>query len=80
MNTEPPTPSNAPGALGRATALARRHPITVGIVVLGALMGAVAGYWLPIDRSLPFRLVGGAIMGAWFALFPIGARLLQGDD
>jgi len=69
-----------PNVLGRLVSAAQRNPVTIGLAILGAIGGALAGIWLPIDKPLLVRVVGGAITGGYFALFPLGARLLQGDD
>ena len=73
-------PTRSTPTLRRLVAAIKRHPMTIGVLVLGAIGGALAAAWLPIDRPLPLRIVGGAIGGAYFALFPLGARLFQGDE
>lgn len=75
-----PQPTRSTSSLRRLIATLKRHPVTIGVIAFGAIGGALAAVWLPIDRSLPIRIVGGAIGGAYFALFPLGARLFQGDD
>ena len=62
----------------RIAAFCRSHPVTVGAFLVGTLGGATAAVVLPIapeSLSVTQRALGGALAGAWLAMFPIGFRL-----
>ncbi len=66
------------GALRRALRLLRAHPGTTGLVVLSTVAGAAGAVWLLGDSyTLTQRIVGGAIAGFYFSLFPLGFRLFH---
>lgn len=56
------------------------HPVTAGVFVLGAAVGASAAVYIPLgpeDMSPLARLLGGAFLGGWLAMFPLGFRLFE---
>lgn len=58
----------------------RHHPVTVGVFGVGAVAGAVAASVLqlgPDDMSPVLRVLGGALLGGWLAMFPLGFRLFD---
>ena len=57
----------------------REHPYMVGLLVCSTIAGAVGAAVLPIGESLPMarRVIGGAIAGFYFGLFPLGFRLFE---
>ena len=62
----------------RALAYCKKNPGVVALVVLFTAGGAVGGILLPFDGlSLARRIIGGAIAGFYFALFPLGFRLFE---
>ena len=80
MNTLAPTPSeprSKPTLPSRIGHFARAHAMTVSLLVLGTTAGAVGGALLPIEAAPATRMLGGAIAGFYFALFPLGERLFD---
>jgi hypothetical protein len=74
MSTTPPSRA------ARAWAFVRAHPLASALVTVGAVGGAAAGLWLPVgldDLSPAVRMLGGAVCGAWLAMFPLGFRLFE---
>lgn len=58
----------------------RENPVTVGVLALGILGGAVAGALLPFvapEKPAFLRAIGGAILGGCVAMFPLGYRLFD---
>ncbi len=56
----------------------RSHPVTFGILFVGAVVGAFLGVWIPLGPegwSPVARALSGAIGGLFIALFPLGFRL-----
>ena len=63
-----------PGLLGWI----RANPATVAMVAAFTVAGAVGALWLPLgDFSVAKRVLGGAIAGFYFGLFPIGYRMFD---
>jgi len=56
---------------------AKEHPVTLALLVLGTIVGGIGGAFVPLDASLATRVLGGAIAGFYFALFPLGERLFD---
>jgi hypothetical protein len=74
------TATDGPGGRGRLSRTVREHPVTVGIFVAGVAAGIVLAFVLPIapdDMPAWKRILGGAILGGWLALFPLGFRLFE---
>lgn len=62
----------------RAMKFVREHRYMVGLLMAGAVLGAIAGATIPMgDLSLVRRVLGGAVAGFYFALFPLGFRLFE---
>ncbi len=58
----------------------KERPYATAIVVVFTVAGAVLATWFQVgsaDMSPVSRVLGGAIAGACFALFPLGTRLLD---
>lgn len=57
----------------------RENPYTIVLFLLFVVAGAIAGFFLPLGESLSLtrRVLAGAFAGAFFALFPVGARLFD---
>jgi len=78
---DPSAPTSArPGAsrAARALAFVRRHPVTVLIVAAGTITGSVIAWYLPIGSehvSPLVKILGGALLGAWLSILPLGFRL-----
>ena len=63
-----------------AKAFCRQHPVLIGLLVLGAVGGAVGGAYLPVgpdDMSLARHVIGGGLAGVLFALCALGFRLFD---
>lgn len=75
------TMNESPPSLGsKLVSLLRKHPVVVGVFFLGTISGASLAVWLPIgpeDMSPIARVIGGALLGAWLAMFPLGFRLFD---
>jgi hypothetical protein len=80
MNSLESTASDSgsrPPLVSRVARYARAHPVSLGLLALGVVLGAVGGLFLPIDAPPATRALGGAIAGFYFALFPLGERLFD---
>ena len=58
----------------------RDNPVTTATFVIGVILGAVAAVQLelgPEGMSMTKQVLGGALMGAWLAMFPLGFRLFE---
>lgn len=70
----------APARGARMMRTVREHPVTVGVFVVGVAAGILLAFVLPIapdDMPAWKRVLGGAILGGWLALFPLGFRLFE---
>ncbi|MFQ5416896.1 MAG: hypothetical protein ACE5FL_07600 [Myxococcota bacterium] len=78
-NRETEALSAGAGGLARILRYCRTHPYMTAVVVVFTITGAVCGVLLPFGESLsvPRRILGGALIGAFFALCPMGARLFE---
>jgi len=64
--------------LRRVWTFCRENPGVTAFMLVSTVGGMVAGWLLPFDDlSLTRRLVGGAIAGFYFGLFPLGVRLFD---
>lgn len=64
----------------RIFAFVRENPVTVLVLLLGVVGGAVAGAMFPFvapEKSAFLRAIGGAILGGCVAMFPLGYRLFD---
>jgi hypothetical protein len=58
----------------------RRNPFTCAVFVVGSAAGAVAAVKFeigPEEMATWKRALGGALAGAWLAMFPLGFRLFE---
>ena len=69
--------SDQPTRLQRFLRMCRNNPLAVICFTVGTIGGAVLALVLPVSETLTpvQRALGGALTGAWFAMFPIGFRL-----
>ena len=66
--------------LARVGRMCRKNPLAAVCFIGGTLGGAVVANLLPLtDMTTLAKTLGGALCGAWLAMFPIGFRL-YGDD
>jgi hypothetical protein len=68
------------GKLGRLWAWSREHPVTVVVFLVGTVTGAVCAVTFelgPAELATWKRALGGALAGAWLAMFPLGFRLFD---
>ena len=66
------------GLWRRVSDFTRAHPHMIGFLFASVVAGSVAGVLLPLgDVSMTRRIVGGAVSGFYFGLFPLGFRLLM---
>ena len=75
-----PLERGGPSKSERALAFVRENPVTVLVMLLGIVGGAVAGALLPFvapDKPALLRALGGAILGGCVAMFPLGYRLFD---
>jgi len=80
-----PIPSEVHGVsmkidVSRTLAWCRRNPFTCAVFVLGATAGAVSAVVFeigPDEMATWKRALGGALAGAWLAMFPLGFRLFE---
>ena len=80
MNSETTDTERAAGGGARALEILRHNPITAVVLVASVAGGIFGALQLPVeDLSMTRRVLGGAVVGAWFGLFPLGARLYRGD-
>ena len=66
--------------LARFLAWCRRNQFTCVVFVLGATAGAVSAVAFeigPEEMATWKRALGGALAGAWLAMFPLGFRLFE---
>ena len=65
-------------SIAGAAAYCRDNPSTVVILGAATVGGAIGALYLPFeDLSTMRRLLGGAIAGFYFGLFPLGFRLFN---
>jgi len=58
----------------------RRNPFTCAVFVAGASAGAISAVTFeigPEEMATWKRALGGALAGAWLAMFPLGFRLFE---
>jgi hypothetical protein len=68
------------GKRARVWGWCREHPVTAIVFVAGTTAGAwsaVAFQLGPEELSTWKRALGGALAGAWLAMFPLGFRLFD---
>ena len=68
------------GELARVWGWCRRNPFTCAVFVIGTAAGpssAVAFEIGPAEMATWKRALGGALAGAWLAMFPLGFRLFE---
>jgi hypothetical protein len=66
--------------LARVWGWCRRNPFTCAVFVIGTAAGAIAAvaYEIgPAEMATWKRALGGALAGAWLAMFPLGFRLFE---
>jgi hypothetical protein len=66
--------------LATLAAWCRRNPFTCTVFALGTAAGAFCAVEFeigPEDMATWKRALGGAIAGAWLAMFPLGFRLFE---
>ena len=66
--------------LGRVWGWCRRNPFTSAVFVIATAAGAVSAVAFeigPAEMASWKRALGGAIAGAWLAMFPLGFRLFE---
>ena len=62
----------------RPLLFAREHPYMVGLILAFTIAGAAFGAVTPMgELSLLRRVLGGAVAGFYFGLFPLGSRLFE---
>jgi hypothetical protein len=67
-------------AFSRAFAWCRRNPFTCAVFAAGAAAGAISAVAFeigPEEMATWKRALGGALAGAWLAMFPLGFRLFE---
>ena len=69
--------SETPTRLQRFLRMCRNNPLAVICFTVGTIAGATLAVVLPVSETMtPLqRALGGALTGAWLAMFPIGFRL-----
>ncbi len=56
----------------------KERPLLVAYVLVGAIAGAGLTLWFDLGPSHPAgKIIGGAVAGGCFALFPMGERLFE---
>ncbi len=58
----------------------RQHPVTVVVFLGGTVAGATCAVVFelgPEEMATWKRALGGALAGAWLAMFPLGVRLFD---
>jgi hypothetical protein len=68
------------GALTRVGSWCRRNPFTCAVLVIGTAAGAASAVAFeigPAEMATWKRALGGALAGAWLAMFPLGFRLFE---
>ena len=71
---------DTPGRLSTLWAWCREHPVTTIAFAVGTAAGAVSAVVFelgPEDMATWKRALGGALAGAWLAMFPLGFRLFD---
>ncbi len=66
--------------LVRVGSWCRRNPFTCAVFVIGTAAGAVCAVAFeigPAEMAAWKRALGGALAGAWLAMFPLGFRLFE---
>ena len=66
--------------LGRIWAWSRKNPFACAVFVCGAAAGSAAAVWFqigPEEMAAWKRAVGGAFVGLWLAMFPLGSKLFS---
>ena len=66
--------------LTRTLAWCRSHPFTCAVFAIGTATGAVSAVAFqigPEEMATWKRALGGALAGAWLAMFPLGFRLFE---
>jgi hypothetical protein len=66
--------------LTRFAAWCRRNPIPCAVFAIGTAAGAIAALRFeigPAEMATWKRALGGALAGAWLAMFPLGFRLFE---
>ena len=66
--------------LGRIGIWCRNHPFTCAVFAVGTAAGAASAVAFeigPAEMANWKRALGGAIAGAWLAMFPLGFRLFE---
>jgi hypothetical protein len=66
--------------LARAWRWCRGHPFTCAVFAIGTAAGAVSAVTFeigPAEMAIWKRALGGALAGAWLAMFPLGFRLFE---
>jgi hypothetical protein len=66
--------------LARAWAWCRRNPFTCAVFAIGTAAGAISAVAFeigPAEMAPWKRALGGALAGAWLAMFPLGFRLFE---
>ncbi len=66
--------------IGKLWAWCRRHPVACAAFVIGTAAGSVSAVAFeigPEEMATWKRALGGAVAGAWLAMFPLGARLFD---
>ena len=66
--------------LGRVWGWCRRNPFTCAVFAIATAAGAVCAVAFeigPAEMASWKRALGGAIAGAWLAMFPLGFRLFE---
>ena len=68
------------GRLAQMFGWCRRNPFTCAVFAIGTATGATAAVVLgigPDEMATWKRALGGALAGAWLAMFPLGFRLFE---
>jgi type IV secretory pathway TrbL component len=66
--------------VARALGWCRRNPFTCAVFVIGTVAGAISAVAFevgPEEMATWKRALGGALAGAWLAMFPLGFRLFE---
>ena len=67
-------------SLSTVFAWCRRNPFTCAVFAIGAAAGAISAVTFqlgPEEMATWKRALGGALAGAWLAMFPLGFRLFE---
>jgi hypothetical protein len=66
--------------VGRVGRWCGEHPFTCAVIAIGTAAGAVSAVAFeigPAEMATWKRALGGALAGAWLAMFPLGFRLFE---